>query len=71
MGTAVALRHSGILGPGLSEPLSPVGRQGGREGREEGREGGKEGGREGGKEGEGGREGGEGKCKGEKAHITL
>ena len=44
MGTAVALRHSGTLGSGLSEPLSPAGRQGGREGRD-GREGGREGGR--------------------------
>ena len=32
MGTAVALRHSGTLGPGLSEPLSPAGREGGRKG---------------------------------------
>ena len=86
MGTAVALRHNGTLGPGLSEPLSPAGRQGGRkggegweggregrDGREEGREGmgGREGGREGRREGEGGKEGGEGKYKGEKAHITL
>ena len=64
MGTAVALRHSGTLEPGLSEPLSPAGREGGRGRREGGREREGEGGGGRGREREGGRGREEGRGRG-------